>query len=30
MDTNNSEAKQGAAVPADMLKQNPYVEVIPT
>jgi hypothetical protein len=30
MDTNNSETKQGAVVPADLLQQNPHVEVIPT
>jgi hypothetical protein len=30
MDTNNSENKQGAVVPADLLQQKPYVEVIPT
>jgi hypothetical protein len=30
MDTNNSEIKQGAVVPADLLQQNPYMEVIPT
>jgi hypothetical protein len=30
MDTNNSETKQGAVVPADLLKEKPYVEVIPT
>jgi hypothetical protein len=30
MDTNNSETKQGAVVPADLLQQKPYVEVIPT
>jgi hypothetical protein len=28
MDTNNSETKQGAVVPVDMLQQKPYVEVI--
>ena len=27
-DTNNSETKQGAAVPADLLRQKPHVEVI--
>jgi hypothetical protein len=30
MDTNNSETKQGVVVPADLLKQKPHVEVIPT
>jgi hypothetical protein len=30
MDKNNSETKQGAVVPADWLKQKPYVEVVPT
>jgi hypothetical protein len=30
MDTNNSETKQGAVVPADLLQQKPHVEVIPT
>jgi hypothetical protein len=30
MDTNNSETKQEAVVPADLLQQTPYVEVIPT
>jgi hypothetical protein len=30
MDTNNSETKQGAVVPADLLQQKPNVEVIPT
>jgi hypothetical protein len=30
MDTNNSETKQGAVVPADLLQQEPYVDVIPT
>jgi hypothetical protein len=30
MDTNNSENKQGAVVPADLLQQKPDVEVIPT
>jgi hypothetical protein len=30
MDTNNSETTQGAVVPADLLQQKPYVDVIPT
>jgi hypothetical protein len=30
MDTNNSETKQGAVVPADLLQQKPHVQVIPT
>jgi hypothetical protein len=30
MDNNNSETKQGAVVPADLLQQKPNVEVIPT
>jgi hypothetical protein len=30
MDMNNSETKQGAVVPADLLQQKPHVEVIPT
>jgi hypothetical protein len=30
MDTNNSETKQGAVVPADLLQQKPYVGVIAT
>jgi hypothetical protein len=30
MDTNNSETKQGAVVPADLLQQKPHVEVMPT
>jgi hypothetical protein len=30
MNTNNSETKQGAVVPADLLQQKPHVEVIPT
>ena len=28
MDTNNSETKQGAALPADLLQQKPHVEII--
>jgi hypothetical protein len=30
MDMNNSETKQGAVVPADLLQQKLNVEVIPT
>jgi hypothetical protein len=30
MDTNNSESKQEAVVPADLLRLKPYVEVIHT
>jgi hypothetical protein len=30
MDTNNSETKQGAVVPADLLQQKPHVDVTPT
>jgi hypothetical protein len=30
MDTDNSETNQGAVVPADLLQQKSYVEVIPT
>jgi hypothetical protein len=30
MDTNNSETEQGPVVPADLLQQKHYVEVIPT